>query len=98
MKQQIFKPYGQNLGMLLPPSLEELIPPNYMVRVVDEIVERKNIEPLIRQYKGGGTSAYHPKMPVKGIVYAYIQLVFLSRKLAEGLQGYSLNFFPYPEL
>jgi hypothetical protein len=39
MKHQIFKPYEQNQGMLLPPSREELIPPNYMVRVVDEIVE-----------------------------------------------------------
>jgi len=51
--------------MLLPPSLEELIPSGHLVRVVNAIIESIDPEPLIRQYKGGGTSAYHPKMLVK---------------------------------
>jgi len=91
MKEQIFKPYEQNQMMLLPPNLEELIPANHLVRVVDEIIERINIEPLIRQYKGGGTSAYHPKMLVKVIVYAYTQRVFSSRQIAKALRE-NINF------
>lgn len=72
--------------MLLPPSLEELIPSGHLVRVVDEIIEGINIEPLIMQYKGGGTSAYHPKMLVKVIVYAYTQRTFSSRQIAKALR------------
>jgi len=91
MKRQIFKPYEQHQGMLLPPNLEELIPANHMVRVVDEIIEGISVEPLIRQYKGGGTSAYHPKMLIKVIVYAYTQRVFSSRQIAKALRE-NINF------
>jgi transposase len=56
MKKQVFKPYNQNQVMLLPPSLEELIPGGHLVRVVNEMIDQLDIEPLKRQYKGGGTS------------------------------------------
>ncbi len=91
MKKQIFKPYEQNQPMLLPPNLEELIPSGHLVRVVDEIIERIDIEPLIRQYKGGGTSAYHPKMLIKVIVYGYTQRIFSSRQIAKALRE-KINF------
>jgi hypothetical protein len=39
MKRQVFKPYQQKQGMVLPPSLEEMIPAGHLVRVVDEMVE-----------------------------------------------------------
>jgi transposase len=91
MKKQIFKPYEQNQPMLLPPSLEELIPTGHLVRVVNQIIESIDIEPLIRQYKGGGTSAYHPKMLVKVIVYAYTQRIFSSRQVAKALRE-NINF------
>ncbi|MFO8037565.1 MAG: hypothetical protein R6U57_13160 [Anaerolineales bacterium] len=51
-----------------PPNLEEMIPEGRLDRVVDEIIERLDIETLKRQYKGGGTSAYHPRMPCKVLV------------------------------
>jgi transposase len=54
MKTQVFKPYTQNQPMLLPPRLEELIPEGHLVRVVNEMIEGLDIEPLKRQYKGGG--------------------------------------------
>ena len=72
--------------MLLPPSLEELIPEGHLVRVVNEMVEALDLEPLNRQYKGGGTSAYHPKMMLKVIIYAYTQRVFSSRRIAKELR------------
>ena len=72
--------------MLLPPSLEELIPEGHLVRVVDKMIEELDIEPLIRQYKGGGTSAYHPKMLLKVIVYGYTQRAFSSRRIAKELR------------
>jgi transposase len=86
MKTQIFKPYTQNQPMLLPPNLEEMIPERHLVRVVNEMIERIDMEPLLRQYKGGGTSAYHPKMLLKVIIYAYTQRTFSSRKIAKALR------------
>lgn len=77
--------------MLLPPSLEELIPAGHMVRVVNEIIEQINPEPLIRQYKGGGTSAYNPIMMLKVIIYAYTQRIFSSRQIAKALRE-NINF------
>jgi len=79
MKEQIFKPYEQSQMMLLLHNLKKLIPPSHLAKVVDKIIEPIGIELLIRQFKCEGKNAFHPKMPVKGIVYAYIQLVFLSR-------------------
>ena len=97
MKKQIFKPYEQNQPMLLPPNLEEMIPDGHIVRVVDEIIERINIDPLLQQYKGGGTSAYHPKMLVKVIIYAYTQRIFSSRQIAKALRE-NINFMWLSEM
>ena len=43
--------------MLLPPSLEELIPKEHLVRVVNQVVDEVDISALVAKYKGGGTSA-----------------------------------------
>ena len=45
--------------------LEELIPENHFVRIVNSAIERMDIAPLVQQYKSGGTSSYHPKMMLK---------------------------------
>jgi transposase len=86
MKKQVYKPYNQDQPMLLPPNLDELIPEGHLVRVVNAMVDELDIEPLERQYKGGGTSAYHPKMLLKVIIYAYTQRVFSSRRIAKELR------------
>ena len=70
---------------LLPPSLDELIPAEHLVRVVNRVVEELDIEPLLANYKGGGTSSYHPRMMLKVIVYAYTQKIYSSRKIEKAL-------------
>mgnify|MGYP001179134233 CR=1 FL=1 len=55
MKKVVFKRYVQNQLMLLPPSLEEMVPDNHPVRVVNEVIERVDISALEGSYKGGGT-------------------------------------------
>jgi transposase len=82
----IFKAYQQNQALLLPPSLEELIPLNHPVKVVNEVIGKIDITPLIRQYKTGGTSSYYPGMLLKVLVYAYINNIYSSRKIEEALQ------------
>jgi len=84
--QPVFKAYHQRQGMLLPPSLEELIAVNHPVRVVDEVLSKIDIQPLLRQYKTGGASSYHPGMLLKVLVYAYINNIYSSRKIEEALQ------------
>lgn len=80
-KQVVFKPYSPNQGLLLPPSLEELIPPYHPVRVVNEVIDSINLEHLEKSYQGGGTSSYHPRMLLKVLVYGYVSNVYSSRKL-----------------
>jgi len=72
--------------LMLPIEIDTLIPNNHLVRVVNTTIERMNIEPLLKQYKGGGTSSYHPKMLLKVLVYAYTQKVYSSRMIAKALR------------
>ena len=87
----VFKVYSPSQGMLLPPSLEELIPLSHPVRVVNEVIESINLELLEKAYKGGGTSSYHPKMLLKILVYGYVSNVYSSRKL-EAATKENINF------
>lgn len=89
--KQVFKPYNQQQVMLLPPSLEEIIPVKHLVRVVNQTIDKLNIEPLIATYKGDGTSAYHPLMLLKVVVYAYVCKVYSSRRIAKALRE-DVNF------
>lgn len=86
-----FKDYSPRQGMLLPPSLDELIPEEHPVRVVDRIIDDVDISSLISSYKGGGTSSYHPKMMLKVIIYSYLRNIYSSRKMEESLKE-SIHF------
>ena len=66
---------------MLPSSLEELIGSEHPVRVVNEVIDKINLKPLLDNYKGGGTSSYHPKMLLKVLVYGYVSNIYSSRKL-----------------
>jgi transposase len=46
---------------------------------------------LYSAYAGGGTSAYHPSMLLKVVVYAYLRNVYSSRKMEEAL-GENIHF------
>jgi len=83
---QVFKPYQQHQAMVLPPSLEELIPEKHLVRVVNSTIDKLNLEPLLATYKGGGSSAYHPKMLLKVLIYAYLSKTYASRQIAKALR------------
>lgn len=82
----VFKPYWMGQMMLMPQSYEELIPEGHVVRVVAQAVERIDVNSVLAQYVGGGTSSYHPKMMLKVLVYAYCQKIYSSRKIAAALR------------
>ncbi|MBS1650371.1 MAG: IS1182 family transposase [Bacteroidetes bacterium] len=82
----VFKNYTPNQVMMLPPSLEELIEENHPVRVVNQIIDRINIDPLLKKFKGGGTSSYHPRMLLKVLIYGYLNNTYSSRRMESGLK------------
>jgi len=81
MTRKKFKDYNQNQLMLLPPSLDDLIEENHPVRVVNKIIDSIDIRSLLRKYKGGGSSSYHPRMLLKILVYSYVNNIYSSRKM-----------------
>jgi transposase len=90
-KKAAFKPYEQNQMTFLPINLDELIPENHMVRVIDRAIDKMNCEPLFAKYEGGGTSSYNPVMMLKVIVYAYADMIFSSRKISKATRE-NINF------
>jgi len=86
-----FKLYTMAQPTLLPQNLEELIPEDHLVRVVNRVIDNLNLEPILSEYKGGGTSSYHPRMMLKVLVYAYTQKVNSSRQIAKALRE-NVNF------
>lgn len=83
----VFKEYNQNQIELLPKTADELIPQSHLVRLVDDMLDKMDLEPLLRQYKyGGGASRYAPLMMLKVFVYAYAVGIFSSRKIAKELR------------
>jgi transposase len=87
----VFKAYTQNQMMLLPPSLEDLIEVNHPVRVVSQVIDHIDVELLLKQYKGGGTSSYSPRMLLKVLVYSYLNNLYSSRKMEAALKE-NINF------
>ena len=87
----MFKPYTMVQPSLIPPSWDELIPANHIVRVVNRAIESINLEPLLKKYKGGGTSSYHPGMLLKKLVYAYTQRIYSTGQIAKAM-GENVNF------
>ena len=67
----MFKSYTSNDNLLLPPCLGDFIPRNDPVRVVHRIIEQINLETLYRKYSPKGCSAYHPRMMLQILVYAF---------------------------
>ena len=82
----LFKQYNQQQNFLLPPSLDELIDQRHLVRVVNDVVGAMDITALINQYEGGGTTAYHPRMLLKVLLYAYAMKIYTGRKIAKALK------------
>jgi transposase len=100
-KRPVFKLYNQHQVLALPPTLEELIPKGHPVRVVNEVINKLNIEPLLAAYNIRGSSSYHPQMLLKVLVYGYVTNTYSSRKLAaackESVYLMWLSSMSYPD-
>jgi len=52
---------------------------------VNQVIDNIDLEPLIKKYKGGGCSSYHPRLLLKVLVYGYLNNIYSSRKMEQAL-------------
>src|SRR5690554_105112 len=86
-----FKHYNQRQTALFPYSFDDLISEKHPVRVVDQVVESINIQPLLKAYSKEGNPGYHPKMLLKVMIYAYMSNIYSSRKIELAIRE-NINF------
>ena len=89
--KKVFKEDLQHQNLILPPSLEELITQVHPARVVSKVVDSLDISSLLEEYKGGGTSSFHPRMLLKVLIYAYLNNIYSSRRIEKQLYE-NINF------
>ncbi|HBV14899.1 IS1182 family transposase [Chryseobacterium carnipullorum] len=82
----VFKDYNPKENLLFPPNLSELIDEKHPVKIVSDIIDGLDIKSLIKTYKPGGTSCYHPKMLLKVLIYGYLSNIYSSRKMEQSLK------------
>ncbi|GLX66987.1 hypothetical protein MU1_13310 [Paenibacillus glycanilyticus] len=66
----------------LPMDLQEDIPENHLLRVINDAVNRLDM----KLSPGGGRDSYHPKMLMKVVIYAYTQRIYSSRQIARAVR------------
>lgn len=81
MAKPKFKSYNQDQVTLFPPSLDEKVPENSPARIINQIVDNLNLSKVFDTYKGGGTTAYNPRMMLKVVLYSYLNNIYSSRKI-----------------
>ena len=80
-----FKSYNQGQVSLFPPSLDEKVPKNSPARIINQIVDNLDLSKVFDTYKGGGTTAYNPRMMLKVVLYGYLNNIYSSRKIEQAL-------------
>jgi len=86
MRKATFKSYNQGKIVLFPTSLDEKIPQDSPVRLINQIVDTLDISKLIDTYKGGGTSAYHSRMMLKVFIFSCLNNIYSCSKIEQALQ------------
>lgn len=81
-----FKALPANTPELFSENIFDRIASNHPVRLVNEVVDQLDIDPIIKQYKGGGTTSYDPRMLIKVLFYAYLCNIYSCRKIEKALQ------------
>jgi transposase len=76
-----FVPIDRDTAYLLPPSVDEWLPEDHLARFVVEVIDRLDLNELVRQYAGRGSDAHHPAVLLGLLIYGYCNGVFSSRKI-----------------
>lgn len=76
-----FVPADRDTAYLLPPSVDDWLPNDHLARFVIEVIERLDLDALVKQYAGRGSAAHHPSVLLGLLVYGYASGVHSSRKI-----------------
>lgn len=76
-----FRDYTPNQLVLFPQRIDENISENDPVRIVNSIVESLDLSSFYGLYSEVGRSAYHPRMMLKVVLYAYMNNTYSCRKI-----------------
>jgi transposase len=85
MAKALFKPLPLQSPELFPVNIFERIPVDYPVHLISDVVDKLDISNIIAQYKGGGTTAFTPRMMLKVLFYSYLSNAYSCRKIAKAL-------------
>src|SRR5919197_6764672 len=82
-----YRPYVPEQDLLLPPSLREWLPEDYLAFFVSDLIDQLDLTAITNVYEDEerGYPPYHPVMLTKVLVYAYCIGVFSSRKIQRRL-------------
>lgn len=90
-----YRPYNPNQIILFPQRIDEDIAGNDPVRIISAIIDQLDLSKFHKLYHGIGRCAYHPRMMLKVIVYAYMNNIYSCRKI-EKLLHRDIHFICYP--
>ena len=77
-------PLSPHHEFLLPPRVDEWIPPGHMARIIDEAVDWLNLSAVESTYHstGAGAPAYSPQLLLKLLTYGYMTQRLSSRRIS----------------
>ena len=83
-----FRAYQPDQPLLLPPDLQEWVPPGHLAHHVSDVVDALDLMAFYAPYEGDGrrNAPYEPSMMVKVLIYAYATGTFSSRAVARKLE------------
>jgi transposase len=81
---KVFRPWAVDQAMLLPPSVQELVPAGHLAHFIRDLVRNElDLSAILDTYaEERGYPPYHPTMMTALLLYAYCQGVYSSRKMA----------------
>lgn len=85
MAKIIFKSVTANQVVLFPENIGDRIPENHPVRLVNQVIDKINIDSVLSGYKGGCTSSFHPRVIIKILFYSYFNNIYSARKIEKAL-------------
>ena len=79
-----FRPWDVDQVWLLPPSVQELVPPGHLAHLVrDTVRETLDLSAIFAAYdEERGYPPYHPAMMTALLLYGYCQGIYSSRRIA----------------
>jgi len=81
---KVYRPWNVDQAMLLPPSVQELVPTGHLAHFIRDLVrDLLDLSAILDDYaEERGYPPYHPVMMTALLLYAYCQGIYSSRRIA----------------